>query len=332
MDIVIALTAAISISFLILRSASLKAGETPPSGAMLMVLGLASWVFILSMAAWFLITLFLLFALVAGLMPGAVLSLIWIALISGMAVRINESLDTATVFHYLRESAMFRPMKHSSVLLQEELDKKKIRDVHRETSGMPFPTIGTKKRLLTAQEIDQIRKEAVATPGRPVRSGRFEDEVRNLRTGTPASLSDPWKLYTFDHQLHDLYTEMSNIVIDPTRRMLHFRLNTPGASRQALDNPVFVYQWKQELYQLLQVPNTDPWLAWYNDFFDRIAILCFGIEPDSFGHTQMFPFFRIEIARKELSSRDGMFFNAADLHTIATIIFNNGEPLQDDAL
>jgi hypothetical protein len=299
---------------------------------MLLLLGLTSWMFLLSMAAWFLLTLFLLYALVAERLLAGALPLVWIALISAFAVRFNESIDAANVLHYLRESAAFRPMKRPSVLLQEELDKKKIRDVHREISGTAFPTVGTKKRLLTPEEIEQAKAEARKAEGRTVRSRRLEEELRNLKAGATTSLSDPWKVYTFDHQRHDLYVEMSDLVIDPTRRMLRFHLNMVNASRRALGNPVFLYQIKQELYHLLQVLNTDPWLAWYNDFFDRIAILCFGIEPDSFGHTQMFPFFRIEIARQELSSRDGMFFNAADLHTIATITFNNGEPLQDDTL
>ena len=333
MDVVILLTAVIACSFLVLRGVSMRANEAaPPSFLTLFFLGVVSWTFLLSMAAWFLYILFLAYALVAERMLGAVYSLIWIGLISALAVRLNEMLDTANVLHYIRQSALFRPMRSPTVLLQEELDKKKIRDVHREISGTPFPTMGTQKRLLTNEEIVQARSDARAVKSRKLQSNRLEDEVRNLRAGSPTSLSDTWKLYTFDHQRHEFYAGMSNVTVDPGRKTLSFRLDTPAANRQALSDPLFVFQLKQDLYQLLQVLNTDPWLAWYDEFFNRIAFVCFGIDPDSFGQTQMVPYFRLEIARSELSKLEGRFFNVADLHTISTIIFNNGEALPDDML
>jgi hypothetical protein len=85
---------------------------------------------------------------------------------------------------------------------------------------------------------------------------------------------------------------------------------------------------KQDLYDLLQVLNTDPWLKPYAEFFDHIAITCCGIESDSFGQNYLYPFLKIEIARGELFQREGIFFNAADLQKISSITFNDGKPLQ----
>jgi hypothetical protein len=38
---------------------------------------------------------------------------------------------------------------------------------------------------------------------------------------------------------------------------------------------------------------------------------------------------KIEILRSALTEREGKFYNAADLHKISTILFDNGKPLPD---
>jgi hypothetical protein len=185
---------------------------------------------------------------------------------------------------------------------------------------------------LTEKEILQYRQQMTAAKNRPIKSRRYEEELAMLKSGTVADLSDGWKVYAFDRASHDLYGEMSGLSIDPHARTLHFRLNIPDASESALRAPLYVYRLKQDLYQLFQVLNTDPWLAWYNDFFERMHVVCYGIEPDAFGHTQLYAFMKIVVARAELHRREGQFFNAADLDKICTLTFNNGKPLTPEQL
>jgi hypothetical protein len=78
------------------------------------------------------------------------------------------------------------------------------------------------------------------------------------------------------------------------------------------------------------VLNTDPWLLWYYEYDDRIFATFYGIEADSFGHRQLFPFMNIEILRSALTERERKFYNAADLDKISTILVDNGKPLPDD--
>lgn len=98
------------------------------------------------------------------------------------------------------------------------------------------------------------------------------------------------------------------------------------------ETPSIVYQFKQDLYHLLQVLNTDSWLGWYSEFFDRFVAVCYGIESDSFGHVQMYAFLKIDIARVQLSQREGKFFNAGDLHKISELTFSNGKLLPGEFL
>ena len=319
-------------SFLLLRTVFLATGEKQPSRLERFLVGAISWVFILSAAAWLLMPLYFVYLLLGMHAIGAIYPLMFFGMATGLAFQAKETLDAATVLHFLRQSAMFRPIKPHTMVFQEELDKKKIRDVHRETSHKPFPTIGRHKRPLSEKEIHEYQQKIGAAKERPTRSRHFKEELALLKTGETANISDPWKVYTFDHNLHDLYAEMSELHINPQTRVLQFKLNIPGAKERALQDSVYIYRLKQDLYHLLQVLNTDPWIAWYNEFFDRLALVCYGIEPDTFGHVQMFPFMKIDIARPQLFQRDGKIFNAGDLHTICTLTFDSGRPLPDDLL
>jgi hypothetical protein len=70
---------------------------------------------------------------------GALSPLMFIVLATGLAFRFSEALDSATVLHLLRASALFHPMRPHTMHVHEELEKKKIRDIHRETSDKPLP-------------------------------------------------------------------------------------------------------------------------------------------------------------------------------------------------
>jgi hypothetical protein len=319
-------------SFLLLRMIFLKPSERQPTSLELFLIGIVTWVFILSAAAWVLLPLYLIYALLAMGSLGALTPLMFVILATGFAFRVNETLDSTTVLHFVRESAFFRPIRPQNMHIQEELDKKRIRDVHRETSDKPFPTAGKQKRLLTEKEIQQYKQELTAARERPTRSRRYDEEIASLQSGAATSIADGWKVYTFDHKLHDFYAEMSQLQIDPNTRALQFNLNIPGATERALQDPLYVYKLKQELYHLFSLLYTDPWLTWYSEFFDRIITVCYGIESDSFGHAQLYPFMKIDIANSELHQREGRFFNAADLHKISSLTFNNGKPLPDELL
>jgi hypothetical protein len=330
MDIVIIPFAIVAASFLILRKFFLRTGESQPTSVQLFIIGIVSWIFILGAAVWFLLPFYLFYVLIVMRGFGAVVPLAFFAIISGLAYQLNETLDSATVLHYLRESAFFRPIRPDYMHIAEELEKKRIREVHRETSDMPFPTTGEKKRLLTEKEAHQYKQEMITARERPNRSRRYDEEIASLKSSAVTSLADGWKVYTFNSARHDFYAEMSRLQINPVARALQFNLNIPDATEQALQDPQYLYRLKQELYQLLSVLHTDPWLSSYSVFFDRITTVCYGIEPDSFAHAQLFPFMRVDIAASELHQREGKFFNAADLHKISTLTFNNGKPLPDE--
>jgi hypothetical protein len=320
---------ALVLSFLMLRRISLKHDDSDFSPVDSLIVGLLAWVFLLSVSGWGFLALYLTYLLLSKKVLGAIFGLIFIIMASAFAFQANEVLDTSTVMEFLRRALVFRPTKPRSLIFEEELEKKKIRDIHTETSDKKFPTLGTPKQRLSKEDIQNLQQDVKSPKERPSRSMRFEEEVLRLKSGQVAHLTDPWKIYNFNQASLELYTEMCELEIDPKTRTFRFRLNIHAATEQTLQNPMFVFELKQELYQLLQVLNTDPWLGWYSEFFDHIVAVCFGNESYAFGQTQMYPFMRIDIVRSQLTDREGQFFNAADLHTICAYTFANGNPLPE---
>ncbi|MEK6755668.1 MAG: hypothetical protein AABZ02_05910 [Bacteroidota bacterium] len=322
------LFATFSGTYLLLRKLSQLALARGPQQWEVTVAGLLSWLFILSCAGWVLLTLFLLYDLLVRGTLGNMFILMFIGLASGLVFQFKEVLDVVTVWDFFKTALSFRPYAPQPLHFGEELDKKNIRDVYRKTSNKPFPTVRKEKPLLTEEEVARLRQEVPALADRPTQSARLKEELQQLKAGQTVDISDQWKIYTFERSSHDFYERISRLTIDPAPRTLSFRLDIQNATEHYLQDSVFVFQLKQDLYQLLQVLNTDPWLKPYSNFCDHIAATCYGIEADSFGLVQHYPFLHISVARKELFQREGEFFNAADLHKISSLTFNNGKPLQ----
>lgn len=320
------------ISFLTLRRLSLRHDETYFAAVGSFFVGSLAWVFVFSVSAWGFLVLYLLYLLLSERVLGAIFGLMFICMATGFAWLANEVLDASAVIQFVRRSLAFRPTKLHSLIFEEELEKKRIRDIHTETSGNAFPVLGSQKQALTKEEILRLQQTALTPKERPARSMRFDEEVQLLKTGQIAHLTDPWKIYNFSQTLHNWYAEMFELEIDATTRTFQFRLNIHNATEKELQNPMFVFELKQDLYQLLQVLNTDPWLGWYSEFFDHIVVVCFGNESDAFGHMQMYPILRVDIVRSQLTEREGVFFNAADLQTICAFTFANGKPLPEELL
>ncbi len=155
MGLVFTLFAFIVSSYLILRKICLTMGEGQSTTTGRFAIGIVTWVFLLSSAAWCLLPVYLIYLVVSAGHYVAMFPLLFIGIATGIAFQTNETLDSGTVFFYLWESAFFRPLKPKTIHLDDELDKKKIRDIHKETSDKPFPTAGKEKRRLSQEEIRQ---------------------------------------------------------------------------------------------------------------------------------------------------------------------------------
>lgn len=251
-------------SYLVLRKlceVSL-AGNLPRWG--ILASGMLAWLFTLAGAGWIGLTFYLTADFLFAGTLGNLFVLMFIGMASGYAYLSKEMLDVTNMMHFIRTALSFRGYASQTLFIEEELDKKKIRDVHRKTSDTPFPTFPKERSLLTNQEIERLRAELLASKDQPRRSAHLEDELQNLTSGQTINLTDGWRISTFDRSLHDLYAHVVNIAIEPATRLLSCTIDIPDASGPRLQDPIAMFHLKQDLYDFLQVLNTDPWLKPYS--------------------------------------------------------------------
>ncbi len=315
--------------FLLLRKLSEVAVqyELPPWGTYLG--GILSWAFVLSLLGYSVLTGYLIYDLLANKNLVAIYVLMFIGIIGGMLFQGKEVLDSARVGDYVRTALRFEPYTLNRFRLDDELEKKRVKDVYRQITGKEAREIVDTPRLKTEAERRRLQREAAVLTSRQqqITSPTLKDEVQQLRAGHVVDLSDVWKINSFKRSTHEWYGNVSSLQIDPQTHRATFRVNLPEITRMQLVQTNTLFSFKQDLYAFLQAVSSEEWLKPYASFVDQLDVTCFGLETDGFGQTALYPFFHILIGVSELAARAGKFFAVTELHTISRITFNNGDPI-----
>ncbi len=314
-------------SFLLLRALrEISLSSNFPSWGIALC-GLLAWVFMLSTISIPLWIVYLIYDLLGNKNLIQVYLLLFIGVVGGMLFQAKEMLDSSYVWDFARTAILFRPYTLRTLRLDDELEKKEVKEVYRATTGKTAMDLPSEAKLKTVEEIRKLQEEARAVSGRGLQPPGLKQDLEELKEGRPIDLSDPWKINSFRKSSHDWYGTTLDVRIDPRMATIAFRLNLPEIKRAQLREANALFRFKQEVYALLQAINTEEWLRPYASFFSTIELTCLGIETDGFGQTALLTFFKIHIATSELAKREGKFFAATELHAISTITFNNGDSI-----
>ncbi|MFH0991954.1 MAG: hypothetical protein V1799_18255 [bacterium] len=305
------------------RNLSLEKRLTPTE---LLVAGLSAWGMILFWCWWFGLIIYS----IVGLLMGSGEALIFAALMlfaTGFVYRFSQALDSYNLVDFIREAMWFRPYASQPFVILDEVERKKIQQIHKETSNTAFPTIPSEKVLKTKEEVLKVQQEFLAFQRRPKKPLLLDDEMKELKVGHRVDISESWKLHILNRTSHDLYEEIDNMEIDPVTKILAFQVRIRSAVQDQLTNPILVFHIKQDLYDLLQAVHTEPWMRPYRPYYKTISLFCIGVMYDEYGRENLYPFMRIDIAVQELQQREGKFFSTTEFHKIARITFLDGNPI-----
>ncbi|MEX0736281.1 MAG: hypothetical protein WD182_02495 [Bacteroidota bacterium] len=290
--------------------------------------GLLAWVFVLSTISMPLWIVYLVYDLLGNKNLNQIYLLLFIGVVGGMLFQAKEMLDSPQVWDFARTAIWFRPYTVRTLRLDDELEKKRIKEIHRTTTGKTAVDLPSEVKFRTEDEIRKLQEEARAAAGRGLQPAGLKEDLLELQSERPVDLSDTWKINSFRKSSHAWYGTTLEVRIDPGRATIAFRLNLPEIRRDQLREANALFSFKQDVYALLQAIHTEEWLKPYASFFSTIELTCIGIETDGFGQTALLPFFRISARTSELAKREGKFFAATELHTISTISFNNGDSIE----
>ena len=243
-----------------------------------------------------------------------------------MTYHFIQFVDTRYFQEFFVHSLLFRGFEFRKTDIFLELEQKKIRDIHRETSNEPFPELESKKNFLFVNQ-DTLKQELSQLKSQPIRSRHFHEEMLRLKNGETVDISESWKMNTMRKSSHELYAQVSDVYIDASKKSLSFRLAFPEFTEEHLKNKQLEYRLKQNLYDFLQAMCSEEWLKPYRRFYHTIVFTCHGTQVGDFGTLHPHPFMKIEIAVSEIMKREGQFFDAGQLQTISKVEFNNGSSI-----
>ncbi len=242
-----------------------------------------------------------------------------VGIIANLVVVHREVLDLDHTVPFIRTSMMFRNYFKEQEDLFQQLEKKQIRDIHRQTTGKEIVEHTPVKRELAHLDPATARRMLEAERSKPVHSVHLADEIHRLEGGETVDITDPFTVNTFKHPTHALYKRVHEMRIDPATRVLSFDIHSVRITGDTPLSHDLIIHLEQDLYDALQALIAEPWLQPYSVYIQKISVTCFRTQPDSFDLPRQLPFLRLEIPVAELQSRAGRFYSVADLPTIATI-------------
>ena len=290
--------------------------------------GLLSWIFFLSafgLAGW---TVYLIVDVFASRDLKNLFVILFIGIGGGMLFSAKEAADAGSVVDFAQRAILFRRIASQEFLVDEELERKKIIEIHKEQTGKTLREPSKKQEFRSEEELRRLREEALALQRKPIRAIHLEHDLENLKAGQVVDLSDSWKINSFKRSTHDFYGNMSHVRINPQARTYSARVDFRDTTMEQLQRSATIFRLKQDLYNLLQAINTEEWLQPYAAYFERIILTCYGLQTDAFGLTSLYPFFRIDIPTSALQSLEGRIYSVTELHKISAITFNGGEPIE----
>jgi hypothetical protein len=226
----------------------------------------------------------------------------------------------ARLIHFLRHSLRFQQYIRNITFLNDEYEKMRIRKIHQETVGTPFPKIVKRKFVhKTEAEIKKQQEEALKIAQQPIRSVHISEETELLEKGENVEVTDSWKLNSLKKATHFWYGRVIKVVVTPGEGRIDIECRIPNAHKGMLRTREKFYRFKQDVYDFLQAVESEEWMFPYFKFANVVKVICGGVEEDGFGERVDFTILTVEIALDELKKREGKFFDVGTLEEIAKV-------------
>ena len=244
--------------------------------------------------------------------------LIIILAILGVAAKLLSDkrgvLDIAHMIPFLRSAVFFKSYDARRQELferQEKLQFAQARkaDSERIASGQPEEVIDvSEERSATSDNIPAGKESSQAST-----------ELDMLKRGEGVDISELFRSNTAKLPAHPLYQFISLIRIDPSDKVMSFRMVFPSSATEPELTPEKLQRVKQGVYQVFQALMTEQWLKPYSTFFSSVKTSCFHVRKDEFDMVRELLFMAIQMDVNQLRLNRGKPFNSAEFGKIATI-------------
>lgn len=228
----------------------------------------------------------------------------------------KEVLDLAHMLPFLRAAIQFKPYDAKRQELFEQHERIQLRQAEtafskRNQSGEPAED----EVIIIADDENGDTKDVKADSASPESS----TELELLKRGGGVDISDIFRAMTAEKPSHPFYQYLSVLRINPSEKILSFKLVFPMFTKASDLTPEKLLRVKQGAYQVFQAILAEEWLKPYLEFASSMKTTCFRIRRDDFDMPQEQHFLSIQAGMSHMRQRMGKPFNNADFSTIATI-------------
>jgi hypothetical protein len=238
-----------------------------------------------------------------------------------------ELFEVAAMLPFLRDALVFSNPGRSRMLLAEEMEKHKVRQIYKDTTGKDLRIEGDqwdaslKKKLLAVKKNEAYAQDTRVAPSKeslsvlqqPIQSILAKEELKQLRHGILVDISDTWQLNRLKKASHHYFHMVKKVTVDPVSRQVTIVLESEQFTDARIQDPASLYRLKQDLYDFLQGVHQQDWVQPYLQFATTISCTCCHVEDLVFGDILVHPVCCVEISRDVLKANENIPYDAGKL-------------------
>jgi hypothetical protein len=294
----------------------LKQGFPP---AFIYIAGVFAWCTGLALVASVYSFISMIIDLVSSFDSDTLIPLVIILAILGIAAKIlsdrREVLDIAHMVPFLRSAILFQSYDAKRQELFERQEKIQFAQARKAAADRVAAGHPAEEVLDVSEESSGKSNPASADTQSPPAA----NELDMLKRGEGIDISELFKSNTAKLPAHPLYQFVSMVRIDPSDKVMSFRMVFPSSATEPDLTPEKLQRAKQGVYQVFQALLAEQWLKPYGAFFVSIKTSCFRVRKDEFDMTREIRFMAIQMDINQLRLNRGKPFSSTEFGKIATI-------------
>ena len=297
-------------AWFVLRKFTLIWIDRPITFSESIVAGIAAWIFLFSVVAWFAGLVLTTFHFISShdtidikIVSAAVVltgSVMFFFIRSRSAFGIEETQD------YIKEAIQFRRSGQTRLDLIALMQQRKKRR-RKAVAG------------IDPESLQRSRLQASLSKGK-----ELDAQLSLLRDGTTVDMSEVWRTKTKLHSFHPFCDKIQESRIEPNRKRFSLLIDFPEFHEEQLKDETTVLRFNRQVYDFLQSMNAESWLKPYALFIESYFLICRAVRTNKDNTEAFYPFMKAGILVSELRKLEGFYFNPRKLSEIATVAFNNG--------
>ena len=241
-----------------------------------------------------------------------------ILIVLGIAAKLladkKEILDISHMTPFLRSAVLFQSYDARRQELVERNERWQIAQAQK--AAAERAASGEPEEEMDVSEDAGMKSEG---PAAVSDASKATTELDLLKRGEGVDISEMFTSNTAQLPTHPLYQHISSVRIDPSDKLLSFRIVLPASATEPELTPEKLQRVKQGMYQVFQTLVIEQWLKPLAGFFTSVKTVCFRVRKDEFDMTREIMFMSIQMPVNQILQHRGKPFNSAEFEKIATI-------------